>query len=178
MTRGNYILTMPSTSPTRYVALLRGINVGGNRVIKMEALRAAFEKLGFKKVKTILAAGNVLFESRETDQVALGRRIEAGLEKALGHRIGVVLRSISQIERLDTSAPFKGVTVTPATRLWVTFLPGTVKGKTEIMSVIQLSDNLRAGMDQMASLDKKYGKDITTRSWSTIGKILKAARDA
>ena len=159
-----------------YVAFLRGINVGGHKIVKMDALKRAFEVAGMKKVKTILASGNVLFESKETDAVALCRTIEAGLEKSLGHPVAVVLRSMTQIEKLEKSDPFKGVAITPATRLWVTLLKEKQKGKTEVFTVFQVTTNLRAGMDAMDNLDKTYGKNITTRSWNTLGRILKAHR--
>jgi uncharacterized protein (DUF1697 family) len=159
-----------------YVAFLRGINVGGHKIIKMDALKRAFEKAGMKRVKTILASGNVLFESSENDADKLCRSIELGLEKSLGHPVGVVLRSMAQIEKIEKSDPFKKVTVTPATRLWVTLLKEKREGKTEVFTVFQVTTNLRAGMDAMDNLDKTYGKGITTRSWNTIGRILKAHR--
>ena len=167
---------MPGKPPQHYVAFLRGINVGGHKIVKMEALKRAFEKLGMKQVKTILASGNVLFESSESDAGKLCRKIETGLEKSLGHPVGVVLRCISQIEKLEKAEPFKGVAITPATRLWVTLLKEKQKGKTEVFTVFQVTTNLRAGMDAMDNLDKTYGKNITTRSWNTLGRILKAHR--
>jgi uncharacterized protein (DUF1697 family) len=168
---------MPRSKPPSvpYVAFLRGINVGGHKIVKMDALKRAFEKAGMKKVKTILASGNVLFESEEQDAGALCRTVETGLEKSLGHPVGVVLRSLAQLEKLEKSDPFKGVTITPATRIWVTLLKNKVKGKSEVFTVFQVT-TLRAGMDAMDTLDKTYGKSITTRSWNTIGRILKAYR--
>jgi uncharacterized protein (DUF1697 family) len=53
---------------TKYVALLRAINVGGNNIIKMDALRSEFEKMGFQSVKTYIQSGNVLFESDLSDK--------------------------------------------------------------------------------------------------------------
>ena len=167
---------MPKTPTTRYVAFLRGINVGGHRIVKMDALKRAFEQAGMKQVRTILASGNVLFESSESDPDTLCQKIETGLEKSLGHSVGVVLRSMAQIEKLEKSDPFKGVEITPSTRLWVTLLKKKQKGKSEVFTVFQVSDNLRAGMDAMDNLDKTYGKNITTRSWNTLGRILKAHR--
>lgn len=166
----------PASPAIRYVAFLRGINVGGHKIIKMDALKRAFEKLGMKQVKTILASGNILFESKETDAGALCRKIEAGLERELGHPVGVILRTIAQIEKLEKADPFKTVKVTPATRLWVTMLKEKTKGQTEVFTVFQVTTNLRAGMDAMDNLDKTYGKNITTRSWNTLGRILKAHR--
>jgi uncharacterized protein (DUF1697 family) len=142
----------------------------------MDTLKRAFEQLGLKQVKTVLASGNVLFESAESDPGTLCRKIETGLEKSLGHPVDVVLRSITQLEKLEKSDPFKGVTITPATRLWVTLLKVKHKGKTEVFTVFQVTTHLRAGMDAMDHLDKTYGKNITTRSWNTIGRILKAHR--
>src|SRR4051812_9425679 len=95
-----------SSSTTRYVAFLPGINVGGHRIVKMDALTRAFEKAGMKKVKTILASGNVLFETSDPDPVAVCASIEAGLEKSLGHPVGVVLRTLAQIEKLAKKDPF------------------------------------------------------------------------
>lgn len=158
-----------------YVAFLRGINVGGHKIVKMDALKQAFEKAGMKNVKTILASGNVLFESKADDAGALCRTIEAGLEKSLGHPVGVVLRSVAQLEKLEKADPFKGVKITPETRLWVTLLKEKVKGKSEVFTVFQVT-TLRAGVEAMDDLDKTYGKHITTRSWNTIGRILKAHR--
>jgi uncharacterized protein (DUF1697 family) len=165
----------PAHQAISYVAFLRGINVGGHKIVKMDALKRAFEKAGMKKVQTLLASGNVLFESAEEDAEALCGKIEAGLEKSLGHPVGVVLRTIRQIEKLEKAAPFKGVTITPATRLWVTLLKKKTKGRSEVFTVFQVTE-LRAGMDAMDKLDKAYGKTITTRSWNTIGRILKASR--
>ncbi len=166
----------PAQTPpsTRYVAFLRGINVGGNRIVKMDALAGAFEKAGMKKVKTILASGNVLFESSSPDSAEVCEMVEAGLEKLLGHPVGVVIRTLAQVETLARKNPFKDVTVTPETRLWVTLLKETTSRKREVFTVLQVTTP-RAGVDQMTELDRKYGKTITTRSWNTIHRILKAA---
>ena len=59
----------------RYVALLRGINVGGNNMIKMEKLRETVAKLGFTDVKTYINSGNVIFDARETDDKVLAKQV-------------------------------------------------------------------------------------------------------
>lgn len=169
-------MSRTNQTATSYVAFLRGINVGGHKIVKMDALKRAFEKLGMKQVKTILASGNVLFQSAEADAGALCRKIEAGLERELGHPVGVVLRTIAQIEKLEKADPFKAVKLTPATRLWVTLLKEKAKGKSEVFTVFEVTTSLRAGMDAMDNLDQTYGKNITTRSWNTLGRILKAHR--
>ena len=164
-----------ATSFIHYVAFLRGINVGGHKIVKMDTLKHAFEKLGMKKVKTILASGNVLFDSTESDAGALCRTIEVGLDRELGHPVGVILRSIAQLEKLERADPFREVKMTPATRLWVTLLKEKTNGKTEVFTVFQVGE-LRAGMDAMNELDRAWGKSITTRSWNILGRILKVHR--
>ena len=68
----------------KYIAFLRGINVGGHKPIKMEALAKAFASLGFQNVKTVLASGNVLFESRELDPLRLPRQLNDAAARVPG----------------------------------------------------------------------------------------------
>ena len=75
----------------QYLALLRGINVGGNKMIKMEDLRKAFEGSGYQHVRTLLASGNVIFEAPKTKSEILSKTIEAKLKTEFGHEIGVLL---------------------------------------------------------------------------------------
>jgi uncharacterized protein (DUF1697 family) len=88
-----------------YVALLRGINVGGANLIPMTALRAAFEALDLVDVGTFIASGNVLFRSGPTDARALASRIEAALSKEFGYAATVVLRSRAQMRTIVRRAP-------------------------------------------------------------------------
>ena len=77
---------------SRYIALLRGINVGGHRVT-MERLRELFSELGFASVETFIASGNVIFETDESDTAALEKKIEAYLKQALGYEVATFLRT-------------------------------------------------------------------------------------
>ncbi len=88
----------------RYVALLRGINVGGKNLIPMPALKAWFEGQGFREVATYIQSGNVLFTSGE-GQAALVGRLEAGLARAFGYDASVVLRSREQLRKVVQAAP-------------------------------------------------------------------------
>jgi uncharacterized protein (DUF1697 family) len=90
-----------------YVALLRGINVGGKNLIGMPALRACFEEHGFPNARTYIQSGNVLFESPETRAGDLTRRIEKMLTASFDYRASVVLRSRAQIRRVVDKAPTK-----------------------------------------------------------------------
>jgi uncharacterized protein (DUF1697 family) len=96
----------PRAKPvSTHVALLRGINVGGKNVIKMEALRRSFESMGFSSVRTLIASGNVVFDAPR----AGSRMLEAAIEKVLSkdHRTQarVVVRSLAEYERMMRAIP-------------------------------------------------------------------------
>jgi uncharacterized protein (DUF1697 family) len=88
-----------------YVALLRGINVGGNSQIKMAELKAMFEKLGFTDVKTYINSGNVIFTTAQTNALNLQQEIEKSIEKDFNFSIKVMIRSHDQIELLVKEIP-------------------------------------------------------------------------
>jgi uncharacterized protein (DUF1697 family) len=105
----------------RYVAFLRGINVGGHTV-KMEDLRRYFEAMGFSNVSTLIASGNVLFESSEADAAALERRIEAALREALGYDAATFLRTGPELAQVAAQDPFPGVELVGREKVYVVFL--------------------------------------------------------
>jgi uncharacterized protein (DUF1697 family) len=185
----------------RYVAFLRGINVGGHKPLKMADLRAAFQGLGFQEVRTVLASGNVVFDTaptggaREEEIAALGARIEAGLGQVFGYTVRLAVRRLSDLERLAASDPFKSLAVTPDTRLYATFLSHPVKNGTrispdwrvanlrlalitpgEVLSAIRLSPGWGT-TELMAFLEKEFGPGVTTRNWNTVTRII-GHRDA
>ena len=83
-----------------YVALLRGINVGGNNMVSMKALKESFERLGFEDVSTYINSGNVLFRSPEKDARKLEARIDGMLTKEYKLQPRTVVRSHAEIARL------------------------------------------------------------------------------
>jgi uncharacterized protein (DUF1697 family) len=68
----------------RFIAFLRAINVGGGRTVKMQSLREVFESLGFSRVATFIASGNVVFETTTKKTKTLESKIERALKEALG----------------------------------------------------------------------------------------------
>jgi uncharacterized protein (DUF1697 family) len=106
----------------RYVALLRGINVSGQKIIKMEMLKQIFEQMKFKNVRTYIQSGNVLLDSPEADSGKLTKKIESGLEKSLGYDVPVMIRSISEIEKIIKQNPFQKVKLDDSLRLYISFL--------------------------------------------------------
>jgi uncharacterized protein (DUF1697 family) len=89
----------------RYVALLRGINVGGKNLIKMPALKACFAANAFEHVATYIQSGNVLFASPETQAAELSRQIEAMLGETFGYQATVVVRNRKQMRAVVDRAP-------------------------------------------------------------------------
>lgn len=174
-----------------YVAFLRGINVGGHAPIKMSDLKAAFEKMGFSDVKTVLASGNVIFAAKADELALLVEKIVNGLRKALAMEIGVIVRSLDDLWRLRSEQPFAGIKVTPQIRLYVTFLSENAKTPalaipyaapgmefhilkataSEVFSVVDLEKGMGTP-EAMSILEKEFGSNLTTRNWNTVLKVL------
>ena len=175
---------------TRFVALLRGINVGGNKKVPMADLRKMLERMKFTNVKTLLASGNVLFDSEETERKKLKKIIEEQLEETFGFPVPTLIRTLAELEKLKKSDLFQGIRVTPETRLYVTFLSekstSTLKipyvspdgnykilrvSDTEICSVLTVTKN-HGSIDVMSILEREFGRQITTRNWNTVWKLV------
>ncbi len=88
-----------------FVALLRGVNVGGNNMISMSSLKKSFESMGFKQVTTYINSGNIIFKTKEGDTRKLERKIEQMLLRDYQLESKVVVRSLSEMEKLVTSLP-------------------------------------------------------------------------
>jgi uncharacterized protein (DUF1697 family) len=119
----------------RYVALLRGINVGGKNLIRMPHLRACFEANGFEGVTTYIQSGNVLFGSPQTRVAGLTDRIEAMLGEAFGYTATVVLRNHKQMRAIVARAPAGFGTDPTAYRYDVIFLKEPLTARSAIGSV-------------------------------------------
>jgi uncharacterized protein (DUF1697 family) len=84
----------------KYVAFLRAINVGGHSIIKMEDLKRMFGSFGLDNVQTYIQSGNIIFESKEEDVDVLEKQIESRLEKAVGYRIQLFVRTMREIKSI------------------------------------------------------------------------------
>lgn len=176
---------------TRYAALLRGIapSLPNN---SNAHLRGVFERLGYDRVGSVLASGNIVFETDETDVPALERTIQEALVSDLGIGGGTIIRSLEELRTLLDSDPFPGLTHGRGTYLVTTFLKDGVAPPTglpddpdplvqvvgfdeEARAFLAVIDNSEPGKtpDFMTWLDKTHGKDITTRTWLTVQRIVK-----
>ena len=173
---------------TRYISFLRGINVSGQKLIKMEELRRHFEIPGINNVVTYIQSGNVLFDTRITDEIKLRKTIEKQLVTKLGYTVPTLLRSLDEIRNVVQSNPFEHIPVDGPRKLYVTFLSDTIgeaerskldpfKTEGEEYRIIGREVYLLLGGYGNTKLsntliEKKLGVQATTRNWATVNKIL------
>lgn len=92
----------------RYVALLRGINVGGNNMISMADLKKSFFAVGFENVVSYINSGNLAFDTRKTSESLLIKRIEKAIEKDFGKNVSVMVRGQTDILQVLANNPYEG----------------------------------------------------------------------
>ncbi|HSA95368.1 MAG TPA: DUF1697 domain-containing protein [Acidobacteriota bacterium] len=167
---------------------MRGVNNVGSRRVTMAALKSAFQAMGLKNVRTVLASGNIIFESPRRDP-HLDSTISEGLEKSLGFHVTVITRTVRELREIVASGPFKAAPSGPGVQQYVTFLtkrrtarsgtglPSTSEAvrilridRGEIFSVVMLSEGGRTP-DLMRYLDRNLGPTGTTRNWRTVLKL-------
>lgn len=128
----------------RYVAFLRGMNLG-NRRIKNDELRAEFEALGFEDVATFRASGNVIFGAARQSESALTKTIEHGLGDALGYEVPVFLRSCEDVAAIAAQEPFEAKLVEASKgKLQVTMMPKkpTAAARKKVLALATDEDQL------------------------------------
>jgi uncharacterized protein (DUF1697 family) len=133
-----------------YVALLRGINLGGHKKIKMDELRAALAAMGFDDVKTYIQSGNVVFKAAKISDKALSKKIEATILSKFGHSVSVIIRTAEEFEQVIANNPFLKQPDIDQTKLHVMFLrepPG--------QSAVQQLETLVLKPDQFRFLAKE-----------------------
>ncbi|BEG98930.1 DUF1697 domain-containing protein [Bacteroides sedimenti] len=180
-----------------YIALLRGINVGGKNMIKMPELKKALEAIGLNAVQTYIQSGNVIFESDE-EEATLQVIIENKIEAAFGFPVKVVLRMLAELEKMILDCPFSKDEISEAESLsdkeclYVALL-STVpqKDKTEYLNAYRSdSDDYRIiGRDvyllfrnsisksKLANNLQKLDETVTIRNWKTLNKLVLLAKE-
>ena len=113
------------------ICLLRGVNVGGHNMIKMDALRELCESLGHCNTQTYLQSGNVVFQTSERDPVKVGAKIEAAIEKKLGFRPDIMLRTAAGMREVIAKNPFAKRNGIEPNKLIVTFLASEPTAETK-----------------------------------------------
>lgn len=169
----------------RYAALLRGVTPMN---CAMPALARAFERGGFADVKTVLGTGNVVFGAEATPIGALERRVEAAIAKHLGRHFPTIVRPVDALRRLVASDPFAAMRLAPGSKRVVTFLRARPKADLELpielhgarilarrgSEVFSAYERTPKGPVFMVLIERTYGKDVTTRTWETVEKVVRA----
>lgn len=164
-----------------YAAFLRAINVGGRNMIRMDALKALHEDLGFKSVRTHLQSGNVVFAAKSADAA----KIERAILKTLGMEITVILRTAAELRAAMKANPFPE-RVEEGNRLVVVFLSGAPKDPKALDAYTGPEEKQVAGRELYiyygndmghskltnALIEKKLGVKGTARNWNTVTKML------
>ncbi len=177
-----------SKKQTQFIALLRGINVGGHHKVPMAELRELLARHGYSNIITILNSGNVIFEVEdhfpEDDEVSIL------LEDHFGFPIPTHIRTATDINKLVALNPFQNILESKSTRFYITFLHQDVKSPVGLpwesddksyrilrvidqMVVSVLDVSVTRTPKAMDSLEKFFGKNLTTRNWNTIMRIYK-----
>jgi uncharacterized protein (DUF1697 family) len=112
-----------------YVALLRGINVGGKNIIPMAALAQCFERMKFSSVKTFIASGNVIFAAGKQDLRKLEDKIEAALAMTFDYDAKVVVKSQAELDAIIKGMPKDWRKPSPEVRYYVMFLRHAINTK-------------------------------------------------
>jgi len=177
-----------------FIALLRGVNVSGQKLIKMDALRELFVKMGFEKVETYIQSGNIVFQSINPNQRELEQIISAGLKDAFGFEIPVLVLAVKELKDITRKNPFINNDSKDKSCMHVTFL--------SVEPEMTLFENLKkleykgeefelAGKALYLYCPKGYGKTrlnntflekklkvtATTRNWKTVNTLLEMAAD-
>jgi uncharacterized protein (DUF1697 family) len=171
----------------RYIALLRGINVGGNTMIKMADLKSCFEGLGFKNVVSYINSGNLAFDATKATEEKICTKIEKAVEKEFGKAIPVMIREQSSINKVLENNPFHGAYETHK-QMHVLFMKeempkdksAQLKAASTEQEQFEVIDReiyalLKGGMAESLMgrglIEKQFKVSVTARNWRTVEKL-------
>lgn len=171
------------------ISLLRGINVGGRRMIKMDTLKSIYAGLGMLDVQTYVNSGNILFRTAKRDLSALARTLEDGIEQSVGFRPDVILRRTDDLRQVIAANPFASREGIDPAKLLVVFLASDPpeEAREKIRSMTAQPEELRIegrelyiyfpeGMGKsklsLGPLEKSFRMPSTGRNWNTVTKLL------
>jgi uncharacterized protein (DUF1697 family) len=180
-----------AATKTVMICLLRGVNVGGHNMIKMDALRALCESLGHCDVQTYVQSGNVVFRTKERDITKVGKMVEDAIEKKHGFRPDVILRTTAEMREVIAKNPFaKRKGIEPG-KLIVTLLADELGAETKkaVLALKPEPEEIRvrgrelyiyfpdgSGRSKLVPVLSKVMKNKGTgRNWTTVSTLLEMA---
>ena len=175
------------------VAMLRGINVGSGKIVKMERLRASFGALGFRGVRTYVQSGNVIFESEQKSPAGLSKTIGKKIQRDFGFTVPVLVKSSKEMEQIVANNPSVKEKGIDHSKLHVTFLSGAPP-----KTAVKILEPLATGRERFRilnreiylycpdgygntklsnnAIEKKLSVVATTRNWRTVNTLLEMCR--
>lgn len=177
---------------TTYVALLRGINVGGHKVIKMADLKRTCEAMGLGRAQTYIQSGNVLFQAEGAAE-QLRQQMERQIEAAFGFSVPVVLRTAEELAEVLRNCPFAANALAEGESLYVALSPQAPSqaGIDRLLAYQSERDEYRIAGREIyllyrqsmretkltnTFLEQRLGVPLTTRNWQTMSKLTDLAR--
>ena len=177
---------------TTHISLLRGINVSGHRVIKMDALKKMCSDLSFSDVQTYLQSGNIIFRSEQKNSEEISKFIKFSIEKVFGYDVPVITLTLAELELTINTNPFLKNKSKDPSFFYVTFLSHSpTKHNVELLTRIDAKNDRYEIIDKAvylycpgsygnskltnSFLENKLKVTATTRNWKTINEIFKLA---
>jgi uncharacterized protein (DUF1697 family) len=174
---------------TKYLALLRGINVSGHNMIKMDALKKMLENMGFQNVETYIQSGNVFLESEEENAASIGFKIKQEIAKVFGYDVPVIMVSKTDLELCFKNNLFLKEKECDSKKLYVAFIskeltPSAINElkisnfKPDEAAIdttrIYIKYAIGAGKTNLDQkyIEKKLNVVATIRNWNTVTKLL------
>jgi uncharacterized protein (DUF1697 family) len=177
----------------KYIALLRGINVSGQKQIKMSDLKLLFEELEFQDVETYIQSGNVIFSFRTATPKSLEEKIERKITEQFGFQVRVIVKTPDELEFVHNNNPFIKKQKKDVAQIYFTFLSETPSiGKIKELKEVNCSpeEYIIDGKTIYLFLPNGYGKAkmnnnffekrlnvfATTRNWKTVNALFEMAK--
>lgn len=178
----------------RYIALLRGVNVGGKNSVNMADLVRAFESLRFSRVRSYIQSGSIVFDAESHDAAGLAKAIEQKLRETLGYSVPVIIRKPGDLEKIVGGNPFIEEHGVDPTKLHVTFLAEMPDPELTRDLELKKEENERFVVADKevylylpngyartklnnAVFEKKFQTTATTRNWRTVKKLLELSKE-
>lgn len=177
-----------------YIALLRGINIGPHKRMKMEKLRASCEALGFKNVKTYIQSGNIVCQAGKLSSDAAAKKIGAQIEKDFGFSADVIARTVDEMSQIVTGNPLLKEPGVDVSKLHVVFLSDVPPAEAikKLEAIVRAPDKGRHKGKEIYfyfpngvsgssiwkhNLDRVLGVSGTMRNWRTVNTLHEMARE-
>lgn len=175
-----------------YISILRGINVSGHKIIKMDALKNMCINLGFNNVQTYIQSGNIVYKFQQTETNNLNKMISETILNTFGFEVPVITKSAEQLQEIIKNNPFTDETLHNPAFFHITFLSDSPdKSKIQLLDQAELKNDKFALIDRAIYLycpdsysssklsnsfiENKLKVKATTRNWKTVNELMNIA---